>query len=80
LTKTEEKKNVLTCHHSLAEKQVWKTGKLFKNTYMHPRVYSSCSFEINCACLRMQEMCMIERTKNGLKTIHMKCKSGEIFL
>jgi len=23
---------------------------------------------------------MTERTKNGLKTVHMKCKSGEIFL
>jgi len=38
-----------------------------ESTHMHPRVYSSCSFEIDRACLRVQETCIkiTERAKNG---------------
>jgi len=44
-------------------------GNLLKNTHMHLCVYLSRSFEIDCACLRVQETCIkvieLKRTKNG---------------
>jgi len=61
---------VLTCHHSLAEKRDMENGE-FIQKYSYALRIPICFFEIDCACLRVQETCikMIERAKNGLKTI-----------